>query len=37
MRKHNVLYYIFLWDSQNKKLSLENAEQIRKILTTLLL
>lgn len=37
MGKHNVLFYIFLWDSQNKKLPLKNVEQIRKILTTLLL
>lgn len=37
MKKHKNLYYIFLWDSKNNKLPLNEVEQIRKILVTLVL
>lgn len=33
MEKHNALYYVFLWDYEKNKLSLEKVEQQRKVFT----
>lgn len=30
MKKHNALYYVFLWDYKKNKLSLEKIELIQK-------
>lgn len=30
MKKHNALYYVFLWDYEKNKLPLEKIEQLRK-------
>lgn len=31
MEKRNALYYVFLWDYEKNKLSLEKVEQLRKV------